>query len=45
MSDLPSEKLPIGILISGRGSNLQAILDAIDAGDTAARVVVVISNR
>jgi phosphoribosylglycinamide formyltransferase-1 len=35
----------IGILISGRGSNLQAIIDAIDAGRLGARVAVVISNR
>ena len=35
----------LGILISGRGSNLQAIIDAIDAGRLLARVAVVISNR
>jgi phosphoribosylglycinamide formyltransferase-1 len=32
-------------LISGRGSNLGAILDAIEAGRLRARVAVVISNR
>jgi phosphoribosylglycinamide formyltransferase 1 len=37
--------VPIGVLISGRGSNLGAILDAIDAGTLEARVAVVISNR
>lgn len=37
--------LRVGVLISGRGSNLQAILDAIASGDLAARVVVVVSNR
>jgi phosphoribosylglycinamide formyltransferase-1 len=37
--------MDIGVLISGRGSNLRAILDAIDAGALRARVRVVISNR
>ena len=36
---------PIGVLISGRGSNLQAIIDAISAGRLDARVAVVVSNR
>jgi phosphoribosylglycinamide formyltransferase 1 len=35
----------IVILISGRGSNMAAILDAVAAGSIAARVVGVISNR
>ena len=35
----------IGVLISGRGSNLQAIIDAIAAGRLNAEVAVVISNR
>ena len=35
----------LGVLISGRGSNLQALLAAIDRGQLDARVVVVISNR
>ena len=35
----------IGVLISGRGSNLQAIIDAIGDGRLDARVAVVISNR
>lgn len=34
----------LGVLISGRGSNLQAILDAIADGRLDARVVVVVSN-
>jgi phosphoribosylglycinamide formyltransferase-1 len=34
----------IGILISGRGSNMEAILDAVDAGRVDARVGVVVSN-
>jgi phosphoribosylglycinamide formyltransferase 1 len=35
----------LGILISGRGSNLQAIIDAIADGRVNARIAVVISNR
>lgn len=35
----------IGVLASGRGSNLQAILDAIEKGSLAATVAVVISNK
>jgi len=35
----------LGILISGRGSNLQAIIDAIANGRLDARIAVVISNR
>jgi len=37
--------LILGVLASGRGSNLQAILDAIDAGRCPARVAVVVSDR
>jgi phosphoribosylglycinamide formyltransferase-1 len=37
--------LQLGVLISGRGSNLQAILDAIASGRLDARVRLVISNR
>lgn len=37
--------LDLGVLISGRGSNLQAILDAVAAGSLDARVKVVLSNR
>src|SRR5262245_47141812 len=35
----------LGVLISGRGRNLQAILDAIAAGTLDARVRLVVSNR
>jgi phosphoribosylglycinamide formyltransferase-1 len=35
----------LGVLISGRGSNLQALLDAIQAGRLEASIAVVISNR
>jgi phosphoribosylglycinamide formyltransferase-1 len=34
----------LGVLISGRGSNLQAILDAIHDGSLEARVGIVVSN-
>ncbi len=37
--------LKLVVLISGRGSNLKAILDAIDAGRLSAAVCAVISNR
>jgi len=35
----------LGVLISGRGSNLAAIADAIEKGRLAAKIEVVISNR
>ena len=35
----------LAVLISGTGSNLQAILDAIDAGELPARVSLVLSNK
>lgn len=35
----------LGVLISGRGSNLQALIDAILDGRLDARIAVVISNR
>src|SRR3954467_13140976 len=35
----------IGVLISGRGSNLQALIDAIADGRLTARIGLVISNR
>lgn len=39
-----AQPLPIVVLISGNGSNLQAIIDAIQAG-LPARICAVISNR
>lgn len=33
------------VLISGNGSNLQAIIDAIDAGHLNAEIIAVVSNR
>jgi phosphoribosylglycinamide formyltransferase-1 len=45
----PSERTAkppnIGVLISGRGSNLQALIDAIAEGRLPARIAIVISNR
>src|SRR3989454_4455115 len=37
--------LGVGVLVSGRGTNLQAILDACATGSVDARVVLVASNR
>ncbi len=41
----PARRLPLAILISGRGSNMAAILDAARAPDYPARPVLVLSNR
>jgi phosphoribosylglycinamide formyltransferase-1 len=41
----PDGKLRLGVLASGRGSNLQAIIDAIEQGTLQAQVAVVISNK
>lgn len=38
-------RVPVGVLISGRGSNLQALLDASADPDFPARIAVVVSNR
>lgn len=40
-----SGRHPIAVLVSGGGSNLQAILDACDRGEIPGRVVLVISNK
>jgi phosphoribosylglycinamide formyltransferase-1 len=40
-----SSPLPIGVLISGSGTNLQAIIDAIERHELRAAIRVVISNR
>ena len=39
------DKLKLGVLASGRGSNLQAIIDASEKGEIEAEVAVVISDR
>lgn len=38
-------RLKVGVLISGRGSNLQALIDAAQAPDYPAEVALVLSNR
>ncbi|HJU03963.1 MAG TPA: phosphoribosylglycinamide formyltransferase [Nitrospiraceae bacterium] len=38
-------RLRLGVLASGRGSNLQAIIDAIERGTLRAEIVMVISNK
>ena len=38
-------KLRIGVLVSGRGSNLQAVIDNIEQGRLSAEVAVVISDQ
>jgi phosphoribosylglycinamide formyltransferase-1 len=45
MSGRAAKKVRIGVLASGRGSNLQAIIDAIEAGKLDAKVVLVLSNK
>ncbi len=40
-----SEKPPIAVLVSGSGSNLQAIIDASERGEIPCRVGIVISNK
>lgn len=42
---MSSEPVKLGVLISGSGSNLQAIIDKSEAGELPARVAVVISSR
>ena len=41
----PDRRRRIGVLISGRGSNLQALLQAVQNGTLPAEIAVVISNR
>jgi len=38
------DRLALGVLLSGSGTNLQALIDAIAAGQLHARIAVVISN-
>lgn len=40
-----TRKLSLGVLISGRGSNLKALIDACAAPDFPAQIVLVLSNR
>jgi phosphoribosylglycinamide formyltransferase-1 len=39
------EKLNLGVLVSGRGSNLQSIIDAVEGGRLAAEMKIVLSDR
>ena len=45
MSTKRTDALRVAVLASGRGSNLQAIIDAIEAGTVQAKIVAVISNK
>jgi phosphoribosylglycinamide formyltransferase 1 len=45
MSTERAAPLRIAVLASGRGSNLQAVIDAIEAGQVQAKIVAVISNK
>jgi phosphoribosylglycinamide formyltransferase 1 len=38
-------RVKLGVLVSGSGSNLQSIIDRIEAGDFSAEIVCVISNN
>lgn len=40
-----SDPLKIGVLISGSGTNLQALIDAIDNGTLNAEIVLVVSSK
>jgi phosphoribosylglycinamide formyltransferase-1 len=40
-----SGRLKLGVLISGRGSNLQALIDAFAGSDSAAEIKLVLSNK
>lgn len=42
---MTKEKLKIAVLISGRGSNLQALIDATQQADFPAEIIAVISNK
>ncbi len=37
--------IKLGVLLSGSGTNLQAIIDAIDAGKLDATIELVVSSR
>ncbi len=42
---MPEKPLVLGVLASGRGSNLKAVMDAIASGALDARIGVVLSNK
>ncbi len=45
MSGRPSQLVRLAVLLSGRGSNLQAIIEAIESGALSAEIAVVVSNK
>src|SRR3990172_2336089 len=45
LQKIMARQLPLGVLISGSGTNLQAIINAIEAKQLDAVIRVVISNR
>ncbi len=45
MSNSRTTPLRVAVLASGRGSNLQAIIDAIETGQVQAQIVAVLSNK
>ena len=45
MPDKRTAPLRVAVLASGRGSNLQAVIDAVEAGQVEAAIVAVISNK
>jgi phosphoribosylglycinamide formyltransferase-1 len=45
MTPVPFSERRLGVLISGRGSNLQSIIDAIAQGRLDAQIAIVVSNR
>jgi phosphoribosylglycinamide formyltransferase-1 len=45
MTPVPFSERRLGVLISGRGSNLQSIIDAIGQGRLDAQIAIVLSNR
>jgi phosphoribosylglycinamide formyltransferase-1 len=45
MSTKRTNTLRVAVLASGRGSNLQAVIDAIEAGTVQSKIVAVISNK
>jgi phosphoribosylglycinamide formyltransferase-1 len=45
MANAATPRLPVVVLISGRGSNLQSIMDAVERGDLPVDIRAVISNR
>ena len=45
MSAKRTTPLRVAVLASGRGSNLQALIDGIEAGQVQASIVAVISNK